>query len=481
MKNKLIFGLCALLLGSNSYTQTVDEKLKALENRIEELEYAGYENFFKISGMLEYQHHSTSTTDNKAFTYKKSDGNDVTVAVGHDKVDTNKLHFNLNLVSNPSDDLNFYGRLAMTKYFNLGSKIGSYNDETGFSEYYQGASGAFGSGLYVERAFGNYKINNSLTFSMGRLPTIDGPPKHTSRGEALNGNYPLLAFAAIFDGMALTYSKNFSKGSFRFKTVYTPFSALDVNNTTNRVGASDNSKWKPTADAWSFITEFESDRLSFAKNFLAMFQFFYADGMPLIANGIAVSGTAVGACSSGTTCITAQQTSNLRLGMKRFVFHVELNDIASSGIDFSTQYLISKAKSTGYLTISTPLGTTNMGWMTDQQNANNSGNALLINLRYTLPFAKIKNPKIGYEFISADKKALLYDTAATDPVGFYTNRDGKGHHVYYIQPFSANFKAMIGYMMTERSSSNVLYGLLGGFSDVDRERKAIYTNLNMTF
>lgn len=477
--------LSSCLAMSSSYSASTEDRIKELEEKVENLEFQSYENFFKLNGTLETQFNSIKTEDKKAWSAFSAAGSAISNTA--DTTDRNKyyqLFFNLNMESHPNERLSFFGRMSTVKYWSAGSHTSTYSDNQTYSEFGQGASGNYSSGIYLERAFGNYKISDNLIFSMGRLPTIDGPPKHTSHGESLMGNYPQFGFAGIFDGAALTYATKLGSGAFRAKYIYTPFQTLDFENTSRKLTDSAGKQWDTTTDANSLILEYENDNLSFARKFMAMFQFFHMEGMPLYAKSktIQLSGTTPSACAAASECPTIVTQSNLSIGLTRYVLHLELNDIANSGLDFSVQYLTGKTKSNGLITISAATGTVfSGGWMTNKTSDEKTGGATLVNLRYRLPFSSIKNPYFGYEFLTADKEAFMYDIAGTDPVGFYTTRDGQGHHMYWIQPFSGNLKMRLGYMRTTRDSANALYGLIGDFQNIDRTRQGVYTNITMSF
>src|SRR5690606_17463549 len=92
------------------------------------------------------------------------------------------------------------------------------------------------SALFLERAFMNYSITDSLVFTMGRLPTIDGPNKHIALNQQLMGNYPTLAYSAILDGFGLTKSYNLEDSRvLRLKAIYTPGQSIDNNGPSSKL------------------------------------------------------------------------------------------------------------------------------------------------------------------------------------------------------------------------------------------------------
>lgn len=61
-----------------------------------------------------------------------------------------------------------------------------------------------GVGVFVRRAYFDYHMNKYFTFSMGRLPTTNGPPQNVRNNMERRGTYPLLSFSVPIDGVAGT-------------------------------------------------------------------------------------------------------------------------------------------------------------------------------------------------------------------------------------------------------------------------------------
>ncbi len=92
--------------------------------------------------------------------------------------------------------------------------------------------------MFVERAFINYRVTDSLVFSAGRLPTIDGSPTHLPMGQSSMGSYPIFSYNAILDGVALTHKANVFGGKLTSRAVFTPFTSF--NHGANKAAAPTN-------------------------------------------------------------------------------------------------------------------------------------------------------------------------------------------------------------------------------------------------
>lgn len=80
-----------------------------------------------------------------------------------------------------------------------------------------------GTGVFVRRAYFDYHFSNLLTFSMGRLPTTNGPPQNVRNNLARSGTYPLASFSSPLDGVAMTAGFDMGeKSQLILRTIYVP-------------------------------------------------------------------------------------------------------------------------------------------------------------------------------------------------------------------------------------------------------------------
>ncbi len=450
---------------------------QSLEDRVEALEYAGYENWFKFSGNLEYRFDTVERESKKAYSIVGFDGSSASRAVGEkETTDHHRLFSELDIEAKPSEKLTFYGRLATTKYFNtLNKGGGSYADEGAFNELSEGAA-AGSSRIFLERAFVNYQLMKSLTLSVGRLPTIDGAPKHIPEGRPMMGNYPNLAFAGIFDGLALTYGNMFAGTSFKLRGIYTPFNQRNVGNTLDKLkdgtAGTTGNKVDENTDVYSIMMELEKENLSWAKRVHLIYQYLYFDGLYALNGGTVYTDTA-----------KIESSSSATLGLERHVLNLEVYGIANTGLNIGLSYLKGNTKGSGTFTnpaLAAALGgSSNVGTWYGQGNVDKDGDALIANINYT--FKSLNNATFGFEYLDTDADAFLYDSASRNTTGFYTARGGDAKHLYWVQPVDRNFKVRVGWQETNNKKRNLIGGYIGPDQEIDDVTTAMYTSLQFFF
>ena len=472
---------------------------QSLEERVENLEYAGYENWFKFGGSLEYRFDSVEREYKKGYTAIGFDGSNTTRTAG-DKVETDhhRLFAELDIEAKPSDKLTFYGRLAATKYFNtLNKGGGQYADEAAFGELSEGAQ-AGNSRIFLERAFVNYNLMKTLTLSVGRLPTIDGAPKHYSEARPMMGNYPNLAFAGVFDGLALTYNKVFMGTSFKLRGIYTPFNQRNVSLPYDKLkdgtaGLSGNEVDEST-DVYSIMFEAEKENLSWVKRVHFIYQYLYFNGLYALNGGSSIRdiGAGGGVANLGTNPTsttpdgqveTYYDTSSATLGLERHVLNLEFQGLFNTGLNFGISWFTGNTKGEGAYT-STLLSTATQGAFTTgtwygASDVDVDGDALVLNVSYN--FKKLRNATFGFEYMDSDPDAFLYDSASKNRVGFYTARGDSSIHLYWVQPVDQNFKVRVGWQEVNNKARNLVGGYIGPKDEIDDTATAFYSSLQFFF
>lgn len=125
-----------------------------------------------------------------------------------------RLRLSFNKTDN--QNLKFYSTLNATYRWNEATQKprNIYYDE------YEQEQGIF---PFIERAYIDYFFSSDMSLSIGKLPTMFGPPMHKSIGEQRLGSYPMQSYSVPLDGIAL--SKNFGDNKTRrmLKYIYTPF------------------------------------------------------------------------------------------------------------------------------------------------------------------------------------------------------------------------------------------------------------------
>ena len=462
---------------------------QSIEDRVEALEYAGYENWFKFGGSLEYRFDSVEREAKKAYTTNTFAGDTVSVAQGQkDSVKHHKLYAELDISAQPSDKLSFYGRLATSKYFNtLNKGGGDYASEAAFGELSEG-QGDDNSRVFLERAFVNYNLMKSLTLSVGRLPTIDGAPKHMAQGRPMMGNYPNLAFAGVFDGMALTYAKNIGANMFKLKAIYTPFNQRNVGVPSEKLTDNNGFEVDESVDVYSALLEYERQNLSWAKKVHFIYQYLKFDGLYAISSGAAtITDNMVAGGGSGQNGVIEKRTtlSDAQLGLERHILNLEMYGLFNTGLNFGFSYMTGNTKGSGAYSVkvdSADVGgtnTTTVGTWYGSGNVDKDGSAWIMNLSYNI--AQLNNAIFGFEYMDSEPDAFLYDSAAKNQAGFYTARGDSSMHFYWVQPVDRNFKIQLGYQEVNSKKTNLVGGYIGSDVPLDNTTKAYYSSFQFFF
>lgn len=447
----MAFAAAALVSGATS--------AQTLEDRIEDLELSRDLNIFEFSGQLENRVDTYSSTDNKSST--SVENTDKTLWA---------TYFKFNMEAKPNDRLSFYGRLAMSKSWNDFAARGGSSIATDSGS---GGRDRAGTKLYVERAFINYKIMNNLVYTIGRMPTVDGPPYHFSAGTARAGAYPMVSYASMLDGMALTYGLNVGSGTLNLRAIYTPTAFIDntTDHTDNNSYDSNGVKVKNTSNMWSVMADYEGNETKAYKGLNIIGQYLNARDLFLdtTANYCTVAGGA------GTDCVQGAETkkySSLRLGLDTLILYAEMNGIAKTGFDLALTYKKVKTLSTGTIAAS---GGVFVPATDATKKSESSDNVILISTAYN--FAS--KYRVGYEYIDIGDKAFQLDSSENS-IGFYGGAGSKGHHAFAMTKFNESLKLIVGYM-NKKHTKFYTNGLLGAGTDIDQTRVSGYARLIANF
>ncbi len=464
---KMIIPAIAALVVSGAQAKTADERIKELEQRIETLEYKSYENYFTFGGRLENQYeHIQSSDEGEVANY-----------------DYYSTLFQLDIAAQPNDEVSFYGRLSMNKFWNDAQKQGDYSDNT----MSQGRS-KNDTTPYVERAFINYRMLPSLTLSVGRLPTIDGTPTHYSMGQSSMGSYPAFSYGTVLDGIALTHSAKLMGGTLTSRAVYTPFTLAEHGDLTSPTEAVDSEGVKADSvnHMIAVMADYEKYNTSFADRMSFLIQGVLLDGLSLADEDTKLSGLDV----------YDDSKSNVVVDLKKVIAAMELNNIFKSKFDFAAQVAWSEVKSEGSMTRNILMDSTSTvpvtgmpnlptlavypynlgGVFSDANGGTSTGWAYLASLRYNAT----NNLKIGYEYVQATDKAFMMTGAKRRAVSFYNTPSSKGHHAYVNYRLNNNLTLLLGYSY-QQIDTTYTQGLFGAGESIDREVHSGYTNLIATF
>ncbi|MAE73731.1 MAG: hypothetical protein CL675_06520 [Bdellovibrionaceae bacterium] len=429
--------LLSLLIGLSASAQTIEE-------RVEELEIARTLNIFKFSGDLTLFYDGIELENGTS-----SEVDDTTYST--------RLWAGINFNANPYDDVKFYGRLAVSKFFNE-----AFGSEERVADTSASRSQA-GPQVYLEKAYFDYSVLDSLIISAGRLPTSDGVPTNYITGQARMGTYPRLAYGALLDGVGLTYKLGSLFGEdLSFRTIYTPFNAptfqSDIIN--KETTGNDDSH----SDTYAVHLDWNKRDTSIARNINVFVQY-------LKVSDLNVPDQFVGA---GNT--VAVLDSDLALNLTYLTYHLELEDIANSGVNLAFSYLQTKTANKGTGIDLTNIGTSaSVGFNVNDPNGEVDGDGFLVSASWRVGSSGVI---LGAEYLSSDDDYGYFDLYDWNLTNFYATR-GTGTHVYATYQIKPTFTLTAGYRSQDYSAYTT--GLGGADTDTDREVTTMYLMNSLTF
>lgn len=453
MKRIIVSTIALATLSGAAYAQNV----KDLEKRIEDLELSRDLNIFNFSGELENNYVNHNSTNK---TTKQGAGKDFY-----------SMYLKLNMEASPSEKMTFFGRLSMSKVFNafsVRSTSGGVVSDSG-----TGGKNLDGSKLYVERAFMNYSLSKNLVFSAGRMPTIEGPPNHVSKGAARSGTYPQLAYGSILDGIALSHTMTFLGGNLSSRAVWTPVNFQNKNSDTLDTNATDSKgvKIDTTTPMTSLMLDYERTAQSWAEKINLIAQLLTLKDFYINSSAAKCSTAAPGGYDNPCTASGVTESSNLKFDYNAIVLYSEFSNVFSSGLDFSFSWKHTDVDSKGSLsTLKT------LGMLTSQTQESKKGQTYLASLRYSF----LKKYKIGYEWIKSTKSSFSAGIGSFDPISFYSVPASEGHHVFMTADIDSNLRLIAGYQLLEISHKYTSL-VIGAGEKVDLERSAGYLRLIANF
>ncbi len=478
---KKLLPLIALSVLSTTYASA-----RTVEERLDDLELTRDLTWIKWGGSLETRYDYIDNERKKEYdTLNTATGSNETNKKGSTNDRYYRMWANLNMEAAPSDRLTFFGRLSASKYFSV---LGSQGQPSNaFADLSEGQSQR-GSQIYLERAFANYAINKQWTFTMGRLPTIDGPNKHVALNQQLSGNYPTLGYSAILDGFALTRTSKLDDGAvFRGKIIYTPLQNVNYQG-TNRLEDFDGNKIDTVSDYASLILEYEKSNGSFFRKNLTMFQWLHGDTAPFYLGRV---DRRVDTDNDDVPDQDLALGSDLEVGVDRLVIYSEYEGLFNTGFDFAYQVMYSQTKSRGDLFKCTDsLGGAicnnagyggAQGWNTNKKKDTMSGTAVALTTRYQLPIPSMNRPKIGLEYFTATRQAYVYDSANVNPINMYATSAGQVYHLFWNQSFDGGLFLNAGYMHRQQNRVRQAFGIFGDDAKVKNTDQNVYVSLLATF
>ncbi|MFZ3230389.1 MAG: DUF3373 family protein [Pseudobdellovibrio sp.] len=450
MNTKLSVVLACLLGASPVIAQT---KALSLEDRVAELEASQSLNMFTFGGFLGTRYDDVNV---------KQTTPAATAFEGHTQ--HWRLTGGINANANVSNKIKFYSTSAISKNFN------SWNSQTAGA----GTSATIlsdptdsraekGSQIYLEKIYADYKLTDSLVFSFGRLPTMDGPPSEMALGNARMGTYPSVGYNAPFDGFALSYNMPMEKQNLAFRVLYTPFTYYTTTvgklagNAPEGLGnvTINGTKINSETAFGAAMVEYGIDGTAVANKINVMLFAYQTGNLPIDGSQLSV-----GAGGSGLV--------EFKVGGQ--VLTTNFSGIAGSDFDLSLTYFQSKVDNSGDINV-TGLGHI-YGFGAVVQGDSLSGSTKLISARY-----KLGNTFIGAEYLDGGKSVFNYDPATEVINGFYSTT-GTGSHAYVTHKLTPELALRLGYMKQDYKSTPFTFG---ASSDTDRTIATIYSSLRLDF
>ncbi len=356
---------------------------------------------------------------------------------------TNKLK--LSMEAKINDSAKFTGRLSMYKNWADSTPSQMLSDP---NEGKTSNSGT--SGLFVERAYVDYKINDIFTTTVGRQPSSDGPGMSLKENTPRKATYPALLFNGNADGIILTANAGNVKGAFKelkFRGAYGK--GFQQDNSMSGFLANDNGV--DDLDVAGAFIETSLDIPAMGENLMVLS---YVKAVDFVGNSLNVD-----------------TPNNVNLGdFDLMGIYFENNKAFGSALSYFISYGYSKGSSNGK--------TVNYGPMTSNQNVglvDGSASAYHVGLRYD--FAKAF--KLGYEFNHGDENWFSFTQGSEDPMNKMATR-GDVHDLYAIYQMDMNQYLRIGYTDIQYDYTGSGWHI-GPAMPTDDEAKRAYLVYNVKF
>jgi len=407
LKYSTITHLFTIIILSTSALAS-QQRFEEIEKRLAEIEVKTYSSFLNFSGELETRY------DN----FSKKDKNDSSASKNVSNSYFSNL-FRLNLDAKPHKDVQFYGRLSMAKYWNDFYSYGK-RPETALS----GSTGRNKTNgeVYVERAYINWNFAKSYKLSVGRLPTIDGGPKHLHLSSSELGSYPLASFSAIFDGLALTKELIGNNYTFKTRFIYTPFQTPNFSNSLEGVRNSDGAKLDSKSDVFVLNFDFKNYKHSFANASTSIFQVMRVNNLNFYT------------VNNGTTALGNNTASFTTLS-----FYHELNNVLKTRTDIYLTYKYSWTKSKGCL-IGSAQSCTTAGYYSNGEETSTNGYNIWLGAKNQFATDYF----FGLEYIYNDTYGTTSNSAKAEVANLYGVTASKTAHLYFTTHINTALSLIIG-------------------------------------
>lgn len=423
---------------------------QSLEDRVAELEANQSINIFKFSGSFFTRYDNIM----KAQQTDPAAGPTNPFNAPFDKKDLSylRMKFQFNADAEVSKHVKFYSRFTMSKYFNTFYQSGAPTTTAGAD---LGVSNGFGgSQVVIEKAYADISIpDTNFTFSVGRLPTVDGQPQNYKDGRARMGTYPMMSYDSVLDGFALTYRADEyipADHKLAMRVIYTPFSQYSLKSRTDSPVDQTGSNLNTQVSAVAAQVDYSVNNLSWAENMGLVAQYLQTGDLYYPNEASTALGNSTINIATGSTTLAA-----------------EMMGIAQTGLDLSLTYLATSLKNNGKFNGPFPVG---LGTNLSDETIN--GGIFLLSTRY-----RLGSWILGAEYLNGSENSFFYAPNDETLTSFYSTR-GDAYHAYVTKKFGQNLSLRLGYMDQQYKYTPIA---LGSPVKTDRMTQTGYANLRLDF
>ncbi len=365
--------------------------------------------------------------------------------------------FRLNMSADIMKGLSFHGRLTVYKNWSNIKRVAFYPYADPNTAHVPSDTS-----LKLDRAYIDWIVPNlpvPLAITVGRQPATEGPASEFKENRKRQSTYPVLLFDGEADGIVATVGLErylgLKSSGLRFaygkgyqsqddKTVY-----LD-----SRYGIDD-------LNVFGFFFETELPRLPQSLLVLS-----YVRGNDFVDNPI---------------------DPGKNLGdMDLFGVHVQAPNILGSGFDVFFSWGLNRSHPNNkYVDIPIGVGpdgkpiTMPAGLLSSNGDDDQTGWAIYTGFRYTTPFAKLNNPKLGFEYNHGSKYWFSFTQGSIELYNKLATR-GNVYDFYYIQPFNRYLFMRLGYTIVDYDYSGSGWHI-GQPMDTDEGLKDFYFLIDCRF
>lgn len=334
-----------------------------------------------------------------------------TVSESNDNFWTNR--FRLNMDADITNGMQFHGRLALLKNW-ADSDSPQLQTDPNRAHLPSGDSDIKLDRAYIDWVPQGLPIPLAITF--GRQPSSEGPPFELKENRLRQATYPALLFDGESDGIVATVGLDRYTGL--KNNGLRLFYAKGYQDDDDANVILDNHAVTPLDDLNVYATFFESEIPTLSNSLMV---FSYIRGNDFVDMPI------------GTT-------TNLG-DMDLYGAHFQASNVYNSGFDVFLSSGLNKSHPNGS---AGALG----GLLSANGTDSHTGWSVYTGFRYNLPFERLNNPKLGFEYNHGSQYWFSFTQGSAELYNKLATR-GDAYDIYYIQPFNKYLFARSGYTFVD--------------------------------